>query len=158
VSLLHQAWTADNVGSPDTAHNFGPFTTAAAIVRIIEVHANIALGFAGEDLAPTATLVNGVAWGVQYGAVGYTPLVLPANIGGANFFWSELAGSDSVSGAAWTPPTNDVGWMGSGNATKKWRGQQPVSIFADFYVTVGAVVAGLPAWATVTSLDITFSY
>ena len=157
VSMLHEAWTDQNYGSPSTATQFGPFFTAAAIIRIIRVRAVFSTSQPGIDLAPTATIRDQICWGVQYGLPAYTPLVLPADIGGSNFFWSEMLGGDTVASAAWTPPTNDVGWMDTRVATREWRGQQPVGVNAAFYVTAGVITIGAADYAASCSLEIDYS-
>lgn len=157
VNMMHQAWTDNNFSSPATSAQFGPYGSASAIVRLIRVRSTLALSGPGVNLLPTAEVRNQVAWGVQAGHSGYTPLVLPADIGGADFFWSELLSGDTADGAAWTPPTNDVGWMDTRVATREWRGQLPVGTGWDFYVTAGAVVSGAANFAVAFSLEIDYS-
>lgn len=158
VNLQHQAWFGDNFSSPGTGAQFGPFTPVEGIARLLRVRSTFALTGPGVDLAPTAQIRDQVAWGVQFGVVGYTPLVLPANLGGVNFFWSELLAGDTADGAAWTPPTNDVGWMVTRVATREWRAQEPVGVSADFYVTAGAIAAGAADFAACFTLEVDFSY
>lgn len=157
VSMNHQAWAGDNIGSPGTSAQFGPFTTAGGVARLIRVRSAISFSFAGDDLLPTAQIYNQVLWGVQAYITGYTPLVLPADIGGYTFLWSELAGGDTADGAAWSPPTNDVGWMGLRVATREWRGQEPVGPAIDFYVTAGEIAAGAAPFTAAFSLETDYS-
>lgn len=157
VSMVHQAWTGDNYGSPGTAVQFGPFTTAAGVARLVRVRAVFTTSQPGVDLLPTATVRDQIAWGVQSGSPGYTPEVLPANIGGFNFYWSELLGGDTVASAAWTPPTNDFGWADTRCATREWRGQLAIGNTQDFYVTGGAVAIGAAAFAASFSLEVDYS-
>lgn len=157
VNMVHQAWTDDNIGSPDTAHNFGPFTTATAVSRLVRIRSSINIAFGGVDLPPTDILVQGVAWGVQSGSAGYTPQVLPAQIGGFNFYWSELVASNTAGGASWSPPTADVGWIGYLTAVRDWRGQLPIGNTQDFYVTTGTILAGSASWVSTLSLEVDYS-
>lgn len=158
VNIQHEAKFGDNVGSPDTAHNFGPLTTAGGVSRLIRVRASINMAFAGVDLAPTASLVQGVSWGVQAYITGYTPLVLPADMGGYTFLWSELLDSNTAGGASWSPPTADVGWIGYLTAYREWRGQLPVGPAVDFYVTTGSILAGSQPWSSTYSIEWDYSY
>lgn len=157
-SIAHQAWFGDNIGSPSTAVNFGPFTTSAAVSRLLRARATASFAFPGVDLAPTAILDNIVAWGVQAYITGYTPLDLPADLGGYTFLWSELAASNAVAGAAWTPPANDLGWIGSTVAYRQWRGQIPIGNPVDLYLSVGATIAGAPAFITTWSMEVDYTY
>lgn len=157
-SLSHQAWFGDNFASPSTAAQFGPFTTASAVIRLLRVRATFALTAPGVDLAPTAQIRDQVTWGVQAYVSGYTPLVLPADLGGYTFLWSELLAGDTADGAAWTPPTNDVGWMVTRVATREWRAQLPVGHNIDFYVTAGAIATGAASFAAGFTLETDYSY
>lgn len=156
-TMVHQAWTANSYSSPGTAAQFGPFTTASAIERLVRVRAVFTTSQPGIDLAPTAELRDQICWGVQSGFVGYTPEVLPGQIGGFNFYWSEILGGDTSVGAAWTPPANDLGWMSTRVATREWRGQFPLGENQDFYVTAGVVTIGAAAFAAAMSLEVDYS-
>ena len=157
VSMNHQAWFGDNFASPSTTAQFGPFTTSGGVSRLIRVRATFALTAPGVDLAPTAQIRDQVAWGVQAYITGYTPLVLPADLGGFTFLWSELLAGDTADGAAWSPPTSDVGWMVTRVATREWRGQEPVGPQVDFYVTAGSIAAGAAAFAGCFTLEVDYS-
>lgn len=156
-SMLHQAWTDQNFSSPSTTVQFGPFTTAGGIERLVRVRAVFSTSQPGIDLLPTATIRDQIAWGVQSGSPGYTPQVLPADIGGFNFYWSEMLGGDTVASAAWTPPANDVGWMDTRVATREWRGQLAIGESQDFYVTAGAITIGASSFAASMSLEVDYS-
>lgn len=156
-SYDHQAWTDNNYSSPSTAAQFGPFSTFASVRRILRVHAVFTTSQPGVDLGPNATIRDQIAWGVQSGAPGYTPLVLPADIGGFDFYWSELLGGDTVASAAWAPATGDFGWADTRVATKTWRGQLLLNDGQDFYVTAGAVTIGAASFAASCSLEIDYS-
>lgn len=152
-SYNHQAWFGENFASPATAVQFGPFTTTSAVGRFLRTRAVFALTAPGVDLAPNAQIRDQVIWGVQAYITGYTPYVLPADIGAYTFLWSELLGGNTADGAAWTPPTNDVGWMVTRVATREWRGQIPVGNPIDFYVTAGALAAGAAPFAASFTLE-----
>lgn len=156
-SIDHEAWFGDNFSSPATTFQLGPYTTFAGVARLLRVRATFALTAPGVDLAPTAQIRDQVAWGVQAYVSGYTPLVLPADLGGYTFLWSELLAGDTADGAAWTPPTNDVGWMVTRVATREWRGQLPVGHNIDFYVTAGAIAAGAASFAAGFTLETDYS-
>lgn len=156
-SMAHQAWTANNYATPNTVVQFGPFTTASGVARLIRIRSVFTTSQPGIDLAPTAQLRDQICWGVQSGAPGYTPEVLPADIGGFNFFWSEILGGDTVASAAWSPPTNDFGWANTRTATREWRGQLPIGDTQDFYVTAGAIVIGAASFAASCSLEVDYS-
>lgn len=155
--MEHQAWTTENYSSPGTTVQFGPFTTASGVIRLVRVRAVFSTSQPGIDLGPNATIRDQICWGVQSGAEGYTPQVLPADIGGFNFYWSEILGGDTVASAAWTPPTNDVGWMDTRTATREWRGQLPLGDAQDFYVTAGVIVIGAADFAASCSLEVDYS-
>jgi len=157
VSMIHQAWTDQNYGSPGTTTQFGPFTPASGVVRIIRVRCVFSTSQPGIDLLPTDTIRDQICWGVQAGASGYTPVVLPADIGAADFFWSEMLGGNTTASAAWTPPTNDVGWMDTRVATKEWQGQLAIGGGIDFYVTSGVITIGASDYAASCSLEIDYS-
>ena len=157
VTMIHQAWTGENFSTPGTSAQFGPFTTAGGVARLIRVRSVFALTAPGLDLSPTAQIRDQVVWGVQAYITGYAPLVLPADIGGYTFLWSELLGGNTADGAAWSPPTNDVGWMVTRVATREWRGQEPVGPAIDFYVTAGAVSAGAAPFAASFTLETDYS-
>lgn len=157
VSMIHQAWDAENFSSPSTAVQFGPFTTASAIERLVRVRAVFSTSQPGIDLSPTATIRDQIAWGVQSGSPGYTPQVLPGQIGGFNFYWSELLGGDTVASAAWSPPTADVGWMDTRVATREWRAQLPIGENQDFYVTAGVITIGAASFAASMTLEVDYS-
>lgn len=157
VSMNHQAWFGDNFATPGTAAQFGPFTTAGGVSRLIRVRGVLGLTAPGVNLAPTAQIRDQVVWGVQAYITGFTPLVLPANLGGYSFLWSELLGGDTADGAAWTPPTNNVGWMVTRVATREWRGQIPVGPAIDIYVTAGAVAAGAAPFAASFTVEVDYS-
>ena len=157
VNMVHQAWADNNFGSPGTSAQFGPYGTASSIVRLVRIRATFALTGPGVDLAPTAQIRDQVCWGVQAGSPGYTPEVLPGDIGGVNFWWSELLAGPTADGAAWSPPTADVGWMVTRVATNEWRGQFPIGEGADFYVTAGAIAAGAADFAAGITLEVDYS-
>lgn len=158
MAMLHEAWVGDNLSAPTTAHNFGPFTTAGGVARLIRVRAVAGFSFPGEVLAPTASLFDIMAWGVQAYITGYTPLVLPADIGGYTFLWSELAASNAYASIGWVPGSGDVGNMGSTVAYREWRGQIPVGPAVDLYLTYGATIAGAPDFACTWSMEVDYSY
>jgi hypothetical protein len=155
--MFHEAWTDQNYASPGTTVQFGPFTTAGGISRLVRIRSVFSTSQPGLDLGPNATIRDQICWGVQFGAVGYTPLVLPADVGGANFFWSEMLGGNTVASAAWTPPTNDFGWADTRVATREWRGQEAVGESADFYVTAGVITIGASDFAASMSLEVDYS-
>jgi len=157
VNMLHEAWTDDNYATGGTSVQFGPFTSASAISRLVRIRAIFTVSEPGIDLAPTAVIGAYMCWGVQSGSPGYTPQVLPGQIGGFNFYWSELLGGDLAAAASWTPPANDVGWMPVQIATREWRGQLPIGENQDFYVTGGALIASPPTFAASCSLEIDYS-
>lgn len=156
-SLVHQAWTDNNFSSPSTVTQFGPFTSAAGISRLLRIRCVFSTSQPGIDLGPNATVRDQIAWGVQSGSPGYTPQVLPSQLGGFNFYWSELLGGDTVASAAWTPPTNDFGWADTRVATREWRGQLPIGENQDFYVTSGIVSLSSATYAACTTLEIDYS-
>jgi hypothetical protein len=90
VNILQEGWVDNNFDSPGGSAQFGPYESAAAVSRLLRVRATFALTAPGVSLAPTAEVRDQVAWGVQFGTVDYSPLVLPADISGSNFLWSEL--------------------------------------------------------------------
>lgn len=157
VNMNHEAWFDDNFSFPDTGALFGPYRTAAGVSRLIRVRSTLALTAPGLDLAPTAQIRDQVSWGVEAGAAGYSPLFLPADLGGSLFLWSELLSGDTADGAAWTPPTNDVGWMVTRVATREWRGQLPVGDSVDFYVAAGAIAGGAAPFACGITIECDYS-
>jgi hypothetical protein len=157
VNMLHQGWEAEDYASPGTSAQFGPFTTAAAIIRLVRVRAVFSTSQPGIDLSPTATIRDQICWGVQSGHPGYTPEVLPADIGGFSFYWSEMLGGDTVASAAWAPASGDFGWADTRVATREWRGQLPIGENQDFYVTAGVITIGAAAFAASMSLEVDYS-
>jgi len=157
VNMVHQAWTDENYSSPGTTVQFGPFTSATPVIRLVRIRAVFTTSQPGIDLGPNATIRDQIAWGVQSGATGYTPEVLPAQIGGFNFYWSELLGGDTVASAAWAPATGDFGWADTRCATREWRGQLPIGDVQDFYVTAGIVAAGASDFSASCSLEVDYS-
>jgi len=155
--MNHQAWTDNNYGSPSTVSQFGPFGSFAAIARLVRIRCVFTTSQPGIDLLPNDTVRDQIAWGVQSGSPGYTPLVLPSNLGGFNFYWSELLGGDTVASAAWTPPTNDFGWADTRVATREWRGQLPIGEGQDFYITSGIVSLSSATYAASCTLEIDYS-
>lgn len=156
MGVNRQVFVGDNIGAPSTAQQFGPHTIGG-VGRVIKVKGTLSVGFAGINTGPASTLVNGISWGVQSGPTGYTALLLPAQIGAFNWYWSELISGDSAGGAAWTPPTNNVGWMGFQNATEEWRGLLTAEGTFDFYLTTGATVAGIPGWVSSWTFEVIYS-
>jgi hypothetical protein len=155
--MQHQAWQDQNYGSPSTAVNFGPFGTAASVIRIVRIRAVASTSQPGVDLSPTAQIRDQIVWGVQAGSPGYSPQVLPADLGGSNYWWSELLGGDTVASAAWAPSTGDFGWANTRVATREWRGQFPIGEGMDFYVSLGAVTIGAADFAASFSLEVDYS-
>lgn len=156
-SLVHQAFTANNFSAPNTSTQFGPFTSATGISRLLRIRCVFSTSQPGIDLGPNATVRDQIAWGVQSGSPGYTPQVLPAQLGGFNFYWSELLGGDTVASAAWVPATGDFGWADTRVATREWRGQLPIGENQDFYVTSGIVALSSATYAACTTMEIDYS-
>lgn len=155
--MLHLAWTDQNYSSPGTTVQFGPFDTGVAVIRIVRIRCVFSTSQPGIDLLPTDTIRDQICWGVQSGSPGYTPEVLPADVGGFNFYWSEMLGGDTVASAAWAPSTGDFGWADTRVATREWRGQLAIGENQDFYVTAGVITIGASSFAASTSLEVDFS-
>lgn len=158
VSYQHEAWYGDNISSPITAHNFGPYTTAGGVGRLLRVRAVAGFSFPGIDLAPNALLYDIMSWGVQAYVTGFTPLVLPADLGGYSFLWSELAASNAFTSVGWTPATSDVGNMGAAVSYREWRGQIPIGPAVDLYLSYGSTIAGAPNFICTWSMEVDYSY
>lgn len=158
TSYQHEAWYGDNLGSPATANNFGPYTTAGGVGRLLRVRAVISLSAPGIDLSPTASIADVYAWGVQAYITGFTPLVLPADLGGYSYLWSELLASNNFAGPSWSPPTSDVGWMDNRVAYREWRGQVPVGPAVDLYLGYGQTSGATPPLACSWTMEVDYSY
>lgn len=155
--MNHQAWFGDNFGSPDTAHTFGPLRTAAGVSRLVRVRAGINFAFPASVIGTTDFLVQGVSWGVQAALAGYTPLVLPADMGGDTFLWSELTQSNSAGGAGYGPSSSTGVWAGYLTAWREWRGQLPIGGTADLYVSTGSILAGSLDFVSTYSVEVDYS-
>jgi hypothetical protein len=159
VNIVNQSWFDNNFASPGTTFQFGPYVTAASVIRLLRVRSTIAVTYPSSILAFPTSLRDQVAWGVQSGAHGYTPLVLPANLGAGDFYWSQLLGGNTANGTSWEPTTStDIGWMSMRVNDEEWRSQRPVGAVQDFYVTGGAIAAGSFTFAASHTLEVTYSY
>ena len=158
VNILQEGWVDNNFDSPGGSAQFGPYESAAAVSRLLRVRATFALTAPGVSLAPTAEVRDQVAWGVQFGTVDYSPLVLPADISGSNFLWSELLAGPTADAGAFVPSDSDFGWVVTRVATREWRGQLPVGVNVDFYVTAGLIVEDGQPFAAAITLEVDFSY
>jgi hypothetical protein len=158
MSYNRAAWYDQNYSAPNTGYNFGPYGITATVAKLLEVSASIFFGTAGENAVPSGQLQNPIIWGVQWGPAGFTPLVLPADIGAAGYLWSQLPKSTTWGNAVWAPTTGDgvIQAFGADNGT--WRGQKFIGNPIDFYVSYGAIVGGFPNVFASLSLEATYAY
>lgn len=158
MSLNRQAWTDQNYGSPNTAYNFGPYGITVTVAKLLKVEASIAFGEQGFSMDPNGQVQDPFVWGVQWGPAGYTPLVLPADIGAAAYLWSEVPKSGTWGNLAWAPATDNGNFLGYLGSSGSWRGQLFIGNPLDLYVSYGAIVSGFPNVYASLSLAATYAY
>lgn len=158
MSRNRQAWFDQNYSAPSTGYNFGPYGITETVAKLVAVDCSIFFGQAGESASPDGQLQNPFIWGVQWGPAGFTPLVLPFDIGAAGYLWSELPRSTTWGNAVWAPATDNGALQSFGAADGKWRGNLFIGNPIDFYISYGAIVSGFPnAYASI-SLDAWYTY
>lgn len=158
MSRNRQAWYSQNYSSADTAYNFGPFGITVTVAKLVEVSASIAFGQQGFAADPNGQIQDPLTWGVQWGPAGYTPLLLPTDLGAAGFLWSQLPKSNTWGNFGWAPATdtgNQLGYLGDEST---WRGNLFIGNPIDFYVTYGVILSGFPNIYASISLEASYTY
>jgi hypothetical protein len=155
VTYSQQSFLANNVSAPNTGQNYGPFNLGA-IGKLTKVECGIAFSAQGSNLAPTALLLNPIIWGVQYGGHGYTPLDIVAEPNDNFFLWGDAAAVPAWNSIAWTPDTDAAAFIPLFGDYRIWRGQLPVNVDTDFYVSTGSIYSSVVTWGASLTLKVTY--
>lgn len=124
-----------NTGSPSTSGQFGPLTITVgnAVIRARAVGTFIGPPAA---VALPLTLSNDTIWGIQMGATGYTPKVLPADVDDPDFLIVQQR-DDYTATTSWAPSSATAAYVFSSGLRLEWDGQLFVGATQDFYFTYG---------------------
>ena len=145
---------ADNIGTTDTGHQYGPFNLGFC-GKMLHIVASIEITGPGFTLGSTAFLQNGIVWGLQWTTHGGSPLALPANLFQTSFFWGRSVWHDSFSGVAWAPSTDTGAYLFQGQTSEDWRGNLPIFQNIDLYVTTGTTISSESPWYGSISMRVT---
>lgn len=136
MALNNASFFGDNLSSPDTGHQYGPYNLGSC-GKLLHVTATLSHSYPGVTLASNGTLSFGILWGLQWVPHGNSPLTLPADAFEPSFLWAEYAAYDKASDLAWTPAANSASFSTLTTVSKEWRGQLPINQNIDLYVTTG---------------------
>jgi len=140
MTLNYASFYGDNEGSPDTAHQYGPYNLGSCS-KLLRVEAQLALTLITTgSQAPNVVQEFPCIWGVHWVAHGASPLALPAYAFDQQFLWAELAVPSGISNLSWdyTSPDGAVSIAYSSHAM--WRGQRPIGEDIDLYLTTGSTL------------------
>lgn len=151
------AWYGDTLASPNTGFNLGPFTINP-MKKLMQVKSSIGVTFPGVVIGPNQEIAPIVAWGVQWGPQGYTPAVIPGQIGFFDYFWAENMAVDGWGSATWTPASNTAAYLGAGSAAEEWNGQLFANQSIDLYLSAAALVTGAPAFGLTYTINARYTY
>jgi len=140
MGLNQASFYGDNLGSPDTGHQYGPFNLGTC-KKLLHVVASLTTSYQGDALSNTAVLNFGIVWGVQWVPHGNSPLALPADAFEANFLWAEYAIKDTGVNVAWTPDTSPGAYIALTSVEEQWRGQYPIGQNIDLYLTTAYAIS-----------------
>lgn len=157
MTQWHDAFSENNVTSPGTSTQFGPFSLSHYCAKLLRVRTSFSLGYEASVIGTTDYIAQGTVWGTQIGDYGYTPAVLPADLGDANFLWSELIASDAVGGASYGPSSSTGVWAGYLTSERTWRGQRQINTDQQLYVTAGTIFSGPIPWVAVCSCEVDYT-
>lgn len=144
MGINYASFYGDNIGSPDTGHQYGPYNLGTCN-KMLHIVAELAISpINAGSIAPDATLTYGYVWGVQWVPHGDSPLALPAFAFDQQFFWAEFHGGNQTTTLAWTPSTDGAAFTGFATARREWRGQMPINQDIDLYVTTAYTVGTPP--------------
>ena len=136
MGLNVASWYQDNLGSPSTTLQLGPFNLGDCS-KLLHITCGITISTPGLDLGPTNLLINGIVWGMQWTAHGGGPAALPSEAFTEGFLWVKMIGRDIFQSAAWTPDSDDAAFLSASREFYEWRGQKPIGGDIDLYVTAG---------------------
>lgn len=136
MGLNVASWYEDNIGSPSTTLQLGPFNLGNCS-KMLHISCGLTITTPGLNLGPTNSLLNGIVWGMQYVAHLGSPVGLPFSAYTPGFFWAKMLGKDIFQSAAWTPDTNTAAFLSANTEYYDWRGQQPIGGDIDLFVTAG---------------------
>lgn len=135
----------NNFGAPNTSASLGPYVIGVTVQKLLYVKASIGFGAAGSALSPSGQLELPITWGVQWQPHGTGPLGLPADIGSAQFVFSEQVAIAGFGGGVWAPSTDTAAVVPFICGTDSWRGQVFINDEVDLYVSYGySGGSGLP--------------
>lgn len=134
MGLNQASFYGDNLTSPDTGHQYGPYNLGSCN-KLLHVTASLSTSYPGVTVASNFTITFGILWGFQWVPHGNSPLALPAAAFEANFLWAEYAAHDKASDLAWTPAANTASFSTLTTVTREWRGQLPINQNIDLYLT-----------------------
>jgi hypothetical protein len=157
VTQWHDAFTDNNVTSPATSTQFGPFSLSHFCSKLLRVRTSFSIGFEASVIGTSDYIVQGTQWGTQIGDFGYMPAVLPAELGDSPFLWSELIASDAVGGASYGPSSSTGVWAGWLTSERTWRGQRLLQTDQQIYVTAGSVFTGPIPWVAVCTCEVDYT-
>lgn len=157
MTQWHDAFSANNVTSPGTSTQFGPFSLSHFCSKLLRVRTSFSIGFEASVIGTTDYIAQGTVWGTQIGDFGYSPPTLPTGLGGANFLWSELIASDAVGGASYGPSSSTGVWAGYLTSERTWRGQRPINVDQQLYVTAGSIFTSPIPWVAVCTCEVDYT-
>lgn len=138
MTLNQASFYADNIGSPDNGHQYGPFNLGSC-TKLLHVTADLTIGVAGGAVAPGATFSYGLVWGFQWVPHGNSPFSLPGSAFEPNFLWAEMALPSANTPVSWAPSTDTAESCGFNSIKREWRGQLPINQDIDVWLTSGNV-------------------
>jgi hypothetical protein len=136
MSVNQASFSADNVGSPDNGHQYGPFNLGFC-KTLLRVTADLYLGIPGGTITVGGSSSFGLIWGFQWVPHGNSPFVLPGDAFEQNFLWAEFATNNNNFTTTWAPSTDSAAFLSGNSVRGSWRGQLPINADIDVYVTTG---------------------
>jgi len=141
VALNRASFNGNNYGSPTSELQFGPYNLGSC-TKLLRVTASLVNTYLTGDLVIGQAVVPALVWGVQWVPHGNSPLNLPASAFHASFLWAKIIHDDANIAFTWSPSTDTAGNGSVDAVTEEWRGQLPIGMNIDLYVTAGYLLSG----------------
>lgn len=145
MGLNVASWYQDNLGSPSTTLQLGPFNLGTCS-KMLHISCGITVTTPGVTLGPANFLLNGIVWGMQWVDHDGSPVDLPFYAYTAGFFWAKMIGKDVFQSATWTPDTDNAAFLSANTEYYDWRGQKPMGGDIDLFVSAGATTGDVVAF------------
>lgn len=125
----------ETTSSLPTQVNQGPWNLSS-LGKLLRVTTRGSIGQEAGSISPTYQPINGLNWGLQLGAHGYTPMNVVTGADSLDWLWTGEIDLGNLL-PVWAPSSDDAQGFDVVSLTQTWAGQWDISASTDFYLSFG---------------------